>query len=126
VFALALEREVGIDLESAESIARSHRDLPAMAERIFSKNEFVAWRSLSDEQTRVAAFLRAWTRKEACVKAAGLGIDSMKSIEVGFAATGARKDIILPRSSPGTPSKWTVDDVAVSFPFACALAVENL
>jgi 4'-phosphopantetheinyl transferase len=123
VFALAWERRVGIDLEEAASLTRSPHELPAMAERIFSKNELAAWRVLPDERTRTTAFLRAWTRKEACLKAADLRLDNMALIEVGFGQNSAGQTVTLPISNGGA-QRWTVHDLSMPIPFACALAVE--
>lgn len=122
VFALAWKRQVGIDLESAESLVRDSHDLPAMTERIFSTDELADWRGLPDEETRIAAFLRAWTRKEACLKATGLNLDDMAEIAVGF-AIGEPLEIALPPSADKS-GRCTVHDLSVSSPFACALAIE--
>jgi 4'-phosphopantetheinyl transferase len=124
VFAMAWERRVGIDLETAAALARSPHELPAMAERIFSKNELAAWHALPDEETRTAAFLRAWTRKEACLKAAGLRLDDMAKIDVGFAASGAPRKMTFARSRNESPCTWTVHDLSMPMPFAGALVVE--
>jgi 4'-phosphopantetheinyl transferase len=124
VFALAWERQVGIDLETAASLTRSPHELPALAERIFSKNELAAWHALSDAETRTAAFLRAWTRKEACLKAAGLRLDDMAKIDVGFTAPGGPRKMIFARSRDEPPCAWTVHDLSMPIPFAGALVVE--
>lgn len=122
VFALAWNRQVGIDLESAESLMRNPTDLPAMAERIFSTNELAHWRGIPDEETRIAAFLRAWTRKEACLKAAGLNLNEMAEIAVGF-AIGEPLEIAFPPSGDKS-RRCAVHDLAVPSPFACALAID--
>jgi phosphopantetheinyl transferase len=84
VLAVSLTRPVGIDLEQL-------RDLPdakAVAAEMFSAEEQSAWASLPvAQQTR--AFMRLWTRKEACLKAwgVGLGFDARR-VDVGWAAGG--------------------------------------
>jgi 4'-phosphopantetheinyl transferase len=131
VFALAWKRRIGIDLESAAAVMRSPRDLPGMAERIFSAGKFTVWFAL-DQQERTAAFLRAWTRKEACLKAAGLRLDDMALIEVGFATTN-EPQIVFFRVSPGdAPRQWRIYDVSLHIAprpateaTACALAIEE-
>jgi 4'-phosphopantetheinyl transferase len=122
VFALVRQRQVGIDLESAQSLERG--ELPAMAGRIFSKTELDAWLGLLDEKSRAAAFLRAWTRKEACLKAAGLRLDEMTSIATGFAPIRA-PEIVTLAVSDGSARRFSVHDLIVPAPFACALAVED-
>ena len=122
MFALTWERELGIDLESAESSLRDSTDLPAMAKRIFSKRELPAWRALSVEEANTATFLRAWTRKEACLKAAGLKLDGMAEVEIGF-AIGEPLEITISRS-PRETSRYIVHDLSVPDPLICAIAIE--
>ncbi len=123
VFALAWKRQVGIDIESAESLVRNPDDLPGMAERIFSEHELTAWRGLSASEAKLPAFLRAWTRKEACLKAAGLGLADVASIEVDFLVAAPLK-IKVPLS-PNPSHRWKVHDLPVPSPFACAMAIES-
>jgi 4'-phosphopantetheinyl transferase len=71
--------EIGVDIEmlrpveGALALARSH----------FTDAEYGAFVAL-DDASRVQAFLRAWTRKEACMKALGTGL----SVEPRAFATG--------------------------------------
>jgi len=72
--------ELGVDIETlrpvddAQPLARSH----------FTAAEFDALMAL-DEPSRPAAFLRIWTRKEACLKALGTGLSvAPSSFEVGL------------------------------------------
>ena len=60
---------VGIDLE----FARPVRQLDRLVENYFARAEEKALIALTDDQ-RAQAFLAAWTRKEACLKATGEGI----------------------------------------------------
>jgi 4'-phosphopantetheinyl transferase len=126
VFALAWRCRVGIDLESAESLARNPADLPALAERIFSSAELTRWRALSAQEASPAAFLRAWTRKEACLKAAGLRLDDMASIETSFDETNAPRDILVPASEGRKAVRLQLHDISVLMPLpsVCALAIE--
>lgn len=70
LFAFALRRRIGIDVESAERQVDADR----IAERFFSAQEASALRSLHPAAARRRAFLRCWTRKEAYLKATGEGI----------------------------------------------------
>ena len=60
---------VGIDCEGV----RADRVSAAAAEIFLTANEFESWSSLS-RPSRILAFFAAWTRKEASVKASGLGL----------------------------------------------------
>lgn len=66
VCALALDREVGIDVERVRPV----RNLDALARRVLSEREYVAFRASGSEE----AFFTAWTRKEAVLKARGEGL----------------------------------------------------
>jgi 4'-phosphopantetheinyl transferase len=60
---------VGVDCEQV----RSDRVSAAAAEIFLTPDEFHAWSGLS-RPSRILAFFVAWTRKEASVKASGLGL----------------------------------------------------
>lgn len=70
---------IGVDIE----VPRDMSDLEALAERNFTRAEFLALRAV-DPAHRLQAFLRCWTRKEACLKALGSGL----SIEPGVFEAG--------------------------------------
>lgn len=69
LIAITHRGEVGIDVERVRSFAN---DL-SLAERYFSPRECRLLRMLSPEN-RTEAFFHAWTRKEACLKALGVGL----------------------------------------------------
>lgn len=72
--------EVGIDLE----VLRPEPGLPALAERVFTPGEQAELLSDGDAADLVHRFLRGWTRKEACLKAAGWGLAlAPQDFEVG-------------------------------------------
>jgi len=69
LIAITQRGEVGIDVELVRPFAN---DLN-LAERYFSPRECRMLRLLSPER-RTEAFFHAWTRKEACLKALGVGL----------------------------------------------------
>ena len=79
LFAFAQGREVGVDIEAGERLGD---DWPGIARRYFSEREQDDLFALPEPQQR-AAFLTGWARKEAYLKATGLGIsDGLQKIEV--------------------------------------------
>jgi 4'-phosphopantetheinyl transferase len=77
---------VGVDIECERPLA----DLPALAERCLTAAESAALDE-RDAPARVTAFLRAWTRKEACLKALGAGLAvEPRSFAVGLEAVERR------------------------------------
>jgi 4'-phosphopantetheinyl transferase len=61
---------MGVDVEALRSV----EDAMALARRHYTPAERAAVEQAVDERARDAAFLRVWTRKEACLKAVGLGL----------------------------------------------------
>ncbi|MDL1859439.1 4'-phosphopantetheinyl transferase superfamily protein [Betaproteobacteria bacterium PRO7] len=62
-------RDIGVDIERVGNVP----ELGHMARTHLSDREYQAWRC-GDAATADIRFLRFWTRKEACVKAAGIGL----------------------------------------------------
>ncbi len=69
VVAVAGQHLVGVDIERVRPIW----DGIDIARALFARREYEHLRATPDEE-RSVAFLRLWTRKEACVKALGLGL----------------------------------------------------
>jgi len=79
LLAFACGQEVGVDIEQVSSA----RDTTAIARRFFAMQEAEALRAIP-EAARPAAFFRCWVRKEACLKALGVGISQgLHKIAVG-------------------------------------------
>lgn len=122
LFAIVRGREVGVDLEAGERLGD---DWPAIARRYFSAREQVQLNALSPREGRTA-FLNGWARKEAYLKATGLGIaDGLQNIEVTL-APGEPPAFL----SPEIAARWTFCDLgtrpASHAKFASALVVERL
>ena len=99
MLAVSAEQEVGIDIERIDP-SFVQEQIP---ERFFSPREVAQLRSLPpSEQT--GAFFRCWTRKEAYIKARGLGLalalDSFDSFAASrrSAALVARGRLVHPKS----------------------------
>lgn len=69
LIALADDGAIGVDLELGERLGEVDR----LAERLFADGELAAFRALP-HAARTRAFLTAWARKEAALKALGLGL----------------------------------------------------
>ncbi len=100
---LCADAPIGVDIE----VPRAMSDLESLAQRNFSPAEFLALCAVDPDQ-RLEAFLRCWTRKEACLKALGSGL----SIEPGVFEAGIE-----------TEPRFTAIDVQGQ---ACAMAVHSL
>jgi len=73
------DRAIGVDIEVVHPVV----DAVPLARAHFTDDELAAW-SGAAERLRDRTFLTCWTRKEACVKALGVGLSALPaSIEVG-------------------------------------------
>jgi 4'-phosphopantetheinyl transferase len=79
VFAVGHSR-VGVDVERVRPIP----DADGLVSRFFTRRECEQFQALPPS-ARPGAFLRAWTRKEAVLKAIGRGVQSLDCCEVTFA-----------------------------------------
>ncbi len=80
--AVSFNREVGIDVERIRPLG----EMESIVERDFAAAERDAWLGLPDDQ-RIAAFFRCWTRKEAYLKARGVGLSlGLDQFEVSFSS----------------------------------------
>jgi 4'-phosphopantetheinyl transferase len=121
MFALAWDRDVGIDLEAAARLNRDVDGLAGLAARILSARELAIWQALPDAAAREIAFLRAWTRKEAYAKATGAGLfDELGGIEVALDAATPKSSLTI-----RSPHGWTLHDLPAPEGFAAALAIEQ-
>ena len=128
MFALAWDREVGIDLEAAAPVDRSEGNLSGLAARVLSARELAIWRALPNVEARRAAFLRAWTRKEAYTKATGWGaFEEPRDIELALDAAAPGSCLTIPSSARGEGRRpgFTVHDLPAPKGFAAALAIEQ-
>lgn len=116
LFAFADGREVGVDIEAG---TRLGDDWPMIARRYFSEREQAELASLPPAVRR-NAFLHGWARKEAYLKATGLGIaDGLQNIEVSMAPD--RPPIFL---SEDCASGWAFVGLGKGVP-AAALVLER-
>ncbi len=116
--ALAEGREVGVDVEQV----RERSDLDDVAARFFAPTEARAL-ARSDRREHAQAFHRCWVRKEACVKAAGLGIRvPLAGFEVGVDPRPGKVQTVRIGAKAAARS-FALADVEVRPGYAAAVAV---
>ena len=87
--------QLGVDVE----LIRPLRDALTLAEDHFTEAECKALRALS-ARARDQAFLTCWTRKEACLKALGVGLQlPARSFEAGVIAEARMVEIPTPHGT---------------------------
>jgi 4'-phosphopantetheinyl transferase len=112
--AVALDGELGIDVERVRPLDNA----AAIVARYFSPAEQAAWLQLKGAE-QPAAFLRAWTRKEAYLKALGDGLRAPLSQFTVTLAPG--EPALLLVASPHDRGAWSIADLPVAEDYAAAL-----
>ena len=120
VVAVTCGREIGIDIEHI----RAEFAAGEIAERYFSRREILQLRALpADLQTE--AFFNCWTRKEAYIKARGLGLSMpLDQFDVSL-APDAPAALLDNRLDEGEVSRWSFQELFPAPDYAAALAVEG-
>jgi 4'-phosphopantetheinyl transferase len=109
---------VGVDLERL----RVMPEADAIAARYFSEAEHEIYRRLSVSE-RSSAFLLAWTRKEAVLKADGTGVSfGLHRIEVTL-VPGEPARLLRIDGDAARAAAWTLQDVDMPGDFLAAIAV---
>jgi 4'-phosphopantetheinyl transferase len=118
--AVTTGRGVGVDIESVGTRARE----ADIARRFFTPGEDRALRA-ADDFARPALFAAFWARKEACIKASGLGL--LLSLDSFDVSADAREPRVV--ESKGGDARggrsWTLADVEAVSGYAAACAVEG-
>jgi 4'-phosphopantetheinyl transferase len=120
LIAVTKEHKVGVDVERI----RSDMELESIVNHYFSQREVSEFLALPSEQ-RVTGFFACWTRKEAYIKAQGLGLSlPLESFDVSLTPNGP-VSLRATRPDPQEAARWTLFDLEVDPRYAAALAVEG-
>lgn len=115
LIALAEPARLGVDVE----FRRPNSDLLEIARRYFKTDESVALAAMNDEH-RTTAFYRIWTRKEAVLKALGVGVtESLDRCRV----TGSA-DALLLQLDGEDAARWSLLDIELP-DAAAAVAIDQ-
>lgn len=120
LLAVVQGRQVGIDMEAIRPLADADRIIA----RFFSPRERAAYLSLPEPE-RPDAFFRAWTRKEAYLKATGLGLSLALDQFAVALAPGEPARLVHVEGRPHEPERWALHDLEPGPGFTAALAVEG-
>lgn len=106
--------DIGVDVETSGRL----RDFDGLAGMVMTAQERVVFSGLP-EDLRKAAFMRAWTRKEAVLKADGRGLMyDPRHVEVGL-DDGAERSVLVDGRA------WTLRDLDVGPGMAAAVCVDG-
>lgn len=104
-------RRIGIDLARVADC----RDCESVARQCFSPGERAFLKRAGND---AQAFCALWTRKEAVLKAAGRGLESLQSF-------CALESVVALDDERGIPARWCLDEIPVPAGHALALATEG-
>ncbi|WP_329567075.1 4'-phosphopantetheinyl transferase family protein [Kitasatospora sp. NBC_01266] len=99
--------QLGVDLEASLNFI----DAEQVAPMVLSPSELAHLRAQGDDESRFAEFLRCWTRKEAVLKASGIGLMAdVSSVDVQPARPGP---VVVRHSAVTGPGAWVVADLRI-------------
>jgi len=120
LYAVTQERAVGVDIETYRQLP----DAEAIAERFFSPLENCSLRALPVAE-RPRAFLRCWTRKEAYIKAQGMGLTlPLDQFSVTLAPDESAQ-LLHTNLDSAVVEHWVLRDLAPGPGYVAAVAVEG-
>lgn len=120
LYAVTSQREVGVDIEEQRELP----DAEQIAERFFSVREREVWRAVPAHE-KSAAFFACWTRKEAYLKAIGMGLAMPLDAFAVSLAPGEPARLVEVKGGPYEPARWSLRDLPPIPGYAAALAVEG-
>lgn len=117
VIALSRHHIVGVDVEQV----RADLDFAQVAERLFSPRERAELADVAPPM-RPGAFFNVWTRKEAYIKARGLGLSlPLDSFDVA-AAPAAADVLVATRPDSDDAARWSVQALSAPPGYVAAVA----
>jgi 4'-phosphopantetheinyl transferase len=119
IYAIAHTSWVGIDLEHIRPMDKVEQ----LVKRFFSPREYAVICSLPDDQKQ-EAFFRAWTCKEAYLKAIGDGLPGLDGVEVSL-TPGEPAALLSIQGDEEAASRWSVYPLIPAPGYMAALAVEG-
>jgi 4'-phosphopantetheinyl transferase len=122
LYAIAYNREVGVDIERLHPLR--DLDMDDIARYCFSPHEQITWRDLPAGKKH-QAFFNLWTRKEAYMKAVGIGL--LRPLDQIDVTTAPQTPTFLRADSaePDAAGRWSIESLRPRRNYAAALVVEG-
>ena len=119
LFAFARHRRVGIDIERFRVVP----NLQNLIDRFFAESEKERFRRVPQEE-KPACFFRAWTRKEAILKAVGSNVHAFDLCAVTFEAN-CEAEVLTLLDDEQARERWVLHSWSMEENFLAAVAVEK-
>lgn len=120
LYAFARHRALGIDIEKM----RTNLEYEQIAEHVFSVYERGVLRALPADQ-KIDAFFNGWARKEAYIKARGLGLSlPLAEFDVTCGPHEPAR-LLSTRGEPEAAQAWSLQEIPIDPGYKAALVVEG-
>lgn len=120
LYAFAWQRHLGVDVE----YMRADIDYEGLAEYCFSPLEQETLKGLAPARKH-EAFYNCWTRKEAYIKARGMGLSLPLALFDVSLLPGEAAALLQSREDPQEVQRWSMRNLVPGAGYAGALAVEG-
>lgn len=120
LYAFTYNRHIGIDIE----YMRSDISYGELARHSFSAHEHASFTALPLSLQR-QAFFNCWTRKEAYIKARGLGLSLPLHLFDVSLQPGERAVLLASREDPRETARWSFHELLPQPDYAAAVVVEG-
>lgn len=120
LYAFSWQQHIGVDVE----YMRTTIDYDGIAQYSFSPTEQAALLSLPPTEKH-EAFYRCWTRKEAYIKARGMGLSLPLDLFDVSLLPGEPAALLHSREDPQEAQRWSMRELAPAPDYAGALMVEG-
>ncbi|EAW38385.1 4'-phosphopantetheinyl transferase superfamily protein [Lyngbya sp. PCC 8106] len=115
LFAIALNRQVGIDIELIRPM-----EVLQLAKRFFRESEYLFLSALEGRE-KVRAFFQLWTAKEAYLKATGEGLAGLETVEISLSELESMQKLVV----QGKGCSWMLQSLDLGNNYCAAIAVEG-
>ena len=117
VYALTKNAYIGVDIEEL----KPEVDCLSLAKSVFHEEEYIKFLKIPKED-KLLAFYRAWTRKEAYLKAIGVGLHyPLNELQVSFLSTEPPK-LLSAHLSPLEYDLWQLDEIFLDENYVATIA----
>lgn len=120
VVAVSTKGPVGVDVE----LTQKNHEFDDIVYRFFAEQEQREYQLYKTEESRRQAFYRAWTRKEAYLKATGLGLSYPLNQFAVSLAPDEKHCLLHDKNDTNVRTKWTVLSFDVDAHYLASLAIE--
>jgi 4'-phosphopantetheinyl transferase len=120
LFAVTVNQEIGIDTEYIRPVS----DRDEIVDRYFTSGEKIVYGRLAPD-AKQPAFFNGWTRKEAYLKAIGVGVNQpLRTVEVSL-EPGKPARLLRIEGNPRQAAAWSLYELSLGADYAGVVAVKG-